>query len=81
MVRRLSEILLIQMCQTIKFLVGMWRATDQDLSKKMPLSSSIISFKFDEQKIQYLIDDLLISENEFLILVGNPLQNLEVLKK
>jgi 8-oxo-dGTP pyrophosphatase MutT (NUDIX family) len=53
----------------------------QDLSKKMPLSSAIISFKFDEQKIQYLIDDLLISENEFLILVGNPLQNLEVLKK
>ena len=34
MVRRLSEILLIQMCQTIKFLVGMWRASDQDLSKK-----------------------------------------------
>ena len=52
----------------------------QDLSKKMPLSSAIISFKFDEQKIQYLIDDLLISENEFLILVGNPLENLEVLK-
>ena len=34
MVRRLSEILLIQMCQTIKFLVGMCRATDQDLIKK-----------------------------------------------
>ena len=53
----------------------------QDLSEKIPLSSAIISFKFDEQKIQYLIDDLLISENEFLILVGNPLENLQILKK
>ena len=53
----------------------------QKISKKLALSSAIISFKFDEEKIQFLIDDLLISENEFLILVGNPLENLEIIKK
>ena len=53
----------------------------QKISKKLALSSAIISFKFDEEKIQFLIDDLLISENEFLILVGNPLDNLEIIKK
>ena len=53
----------------------------QKISKKLALSSAIISFKFDEEKIQFLIDDLLISENEFLILVGNPFENLEIIKK
>jgi 8-oxo-dGTP pyrophosphatase MutT (NUDIX family) len=53
----------------------------QKISKKLSLSSAIISFKFDEEKIQFLIDDLLISENEFLILVGNPLDNLEIIKR
>jgi 8-oxo-dGTP pyrophosphatase MutT (NUDIX family) len=53
----------------------------QKISKLMAFSSAIISFKFDDQKIQLLIDDLLISENEFLILVGNPLENLETIKK
>lgn len=53
----------------------------QKESKKFGLSSAIISFKFDAQKIQNLIDDLLISENEYLILVGNISENIEIIKK
>lgn len=52
----------------------------QKLSKEVQLSSAIISFDFDEEKIQYLIDDLQISENEFLVLVGNPSEILSKIK-
>lgn len=52
----------------------------QKLSKEVQLSSAIISFDFDDEKIQYLIDDLQISENEFLVLVGNPAEILSKIK-
>lgn len=55
--------------------------TYQEIAAQIKLTSAIIAFKFDEKKLQFLIDDLLISENEFLILVGEPEQILQQIKQ